>query len=242
MSDTKPLSEYSELEENEIVTNECRYRIGAQHPFSVKVPPFVVGTRWCPGYLGADSVLGPINRTKIIAGLGSEVTLKPSESVANRWFEPTIAPGGFALADALMALEGPAPEVAPPSQWANEKATEALKQKLASCTSIGMMKEMILNHEIEKVFDGLIEKVNALILNGPEDVEGAKSPTQKIQVTFGKIGPDILDEGCGSVRVTLNTKNGMERFCCFPKQAKALHAALGVWIHQLQINEKKESA
>lgn len=277
MSDTKPLSEYSELLHNEVITKEC-----VAFPGTLSFGPvsdWIVGNCYQP-YANPPTILGPKDRTKIIAASGSspEATLKPSEATAKRWFKPTSGPGGFALADALMALEDPALEVeraklydskrretlgnlieeaaeaikeaasreepateaALFSQEAINRSCEVLKRKLKK---IGirvpdeMMKEMILDRiaedTAEAVAQAVAKAVEDFAVNQCKKNKEMDSSDKSIHVTFDKFeGPDILDDGRGDVRVTLNTMRGIERVHLFPKQAQSLYAALGVWFRK----------
>jgi len=278
MSDTKPLSEYSELEENELATNEC---LVFEEPFIFgNIYKWTVGRRYVKG--GAVKLIGPINRTKIIVGPGYEITLKPSEATAKRWHKSTSGPGGFALADALLLFEehvpeddlheraklydsnrretlgnlidkmaeaikeaasreeAPADEATLFSREAIDRSCTVLKRKLKK---IGirvpdeMMKEMILDRIAEDTAEAVAQSVakaaEDFAANQCKKNKEMDSSDKSIHVTFDKFeGPDILDDGRGDVRVTLNTMRGIERVHLFPKQAQSLYAALGVWFRK----------
>lgn len=275
MSDTKPLSEYSELEENELATNEC---LVFEEPFIFgNIYKWTVGRRYVKG--GAVKLIGPINRTKIIVGPGYEITLKPSEATAKRWHKSTSGPGGFALADALMVLEEPVPEddlheraklydsnrretlgnlidkmaeaikeaasreEAPAdeatlfSQEAIDRSCAVLKRKLKKFgirMTDEMVKETIINHVAEDAAElaaqSAAKSAEDFAVNQCGGNKEVDPSNKSIHVTFDKFeGPGILDDGQGDVRVTLNTRRGMERLHLFPKQAQSLYAALGVW-------------
>lgn len=136
--------------------------------------------------------------------------------------------------------EEPATEAVLFSQEAINRSCEVLDRKLKEIgTRVPdeMMKEMILDRIAEDIAEAVAQSVakaaEDFAANQCKKNKEMDSSDKSIHVTFDKFeGPDILDDGRGDIRVTLNTKRGTQRFHLFPKQAQSLYAALGVWFRK----------
>lgn len=126
------------------------------------------------------------------------------------------------------------------SQEAIDKSCEALKRKLKKLgirMTEEMIKETILDHiaecAAELAAQSAAKAIEDFAVNQCRKSKETDSSDKSIHVTFDEFeGPSILDDVRGDIRVTLNTKRGMERLHLFPKQARSLYAALGVWLRK----------